>query len=398
MNLNRLLLLCGAWLLAALAAGCGGGGGVDTGGTGAPMAAFSSGRISGFGSIVVNGVHFDETPAVIVDDEGVVHPADALRLGMTVDIEAGPIQAVNGKAVSTARRIQFGSDIKGPVAGVDTGTGTLVVLEQTVRVDVNTVFDGFGGSLASVQSGDLVEVYAFFDPTTAVYTATRIERKTALAAYTLRGAIANLDTAGETFAIGGATIGYAGIPDAQVPALENGAIARVQLQAAPQSGQWIATRISTVLPGLTDGIAVQLEGHVANFASLSAFRVKGITVDASGPVVFTKGTAAQILNGARIEVEGHMQGGVLVAEQIAVKKAMGGGRDDEEEFGVDGRITSVNDSAQSFMVRGVTVTFDAGTQFTGGARADLLVGARVEVEGVLSGGQQLRAERIRFVP
>jgi len=241
-------------------------------------------------------------------------------------------------------------------------------------------------------------VYAFFDPTTAVYTATRIERKTALAAYTLRGAIANLDTAGETFTIGGATISYAGIPDAQVPGLENGAIARVQLQAAPQSGQWIATRIATVLPGLTDGIAVQLEGHVANFASLSAFRVKGITVDASGPVVFTKGTAAQILNGARIEVEGHMQGGVLVAEQIAVKKAMGGGRDDEEEFGVDGRITSVNDSAQSFMVRGVTVTFDAGTQFTGGARADLLVGARVEVEGVLSGGQQVRAERIRFAP
>lgn len=398
MSLNRLLLLCGAWLLAALAAGCGGGGGVDTGGTGAPMAAFSSGRISGFGSIIVNGVHFDETRAVIVDDEGVVHAAEALRLGMTVDVESGPIQAVNGKSTSTARRIEFGSDIKGPVESVDAGAGTLVVLDQAVRVDVNTVFDGFGGSLASVQSGDLVEVYAFFDPSTGSYTATRIERKSALAAYKLRGTIANLDTAAETFTLGGATIGYAGIPDAQLPGLENGAIARVELQATPQSGQWVATRISTALPGLLDGIEVELEGHVGNFASLSNFKVKGVTVDASGPVVFTKGSAAQIENGARIEVEGRMQGGVLVADAIAVKKAQGGGGDDQEAFELDGRITAVNAATQSFVVRGVTVTFDAGTQFVDGVAADLLVGARVEIDGVLTGGQQLRAVRIRFEP
>ena len=76
-------------LLMALAAACGGGGGVDTGGTGATVSSYSVGRISGFGSIVVNGVHFDESGASIVDDDGAPHRRDELQLGMTVNVDAG---------------------------------------------------------------------------------------------------------------------------------------------------------------------------------------------------------------------------------------------------------------------------------------------------------------------
>ncbi|WP_280156198.1 DUF5666 domain-containing protein [Piscinibacter sp. XHJ-5] len=392
MSFTRLLLLCSAWLL-ALAAGCGGGG-VDTGGTGAPAAAFSSGRISGFGSIVVNGVHFDESAAAIADDEGVAHAADALKLGMTVEVEAGPIRIVAGQATSTAQKVVFGSEIKGPVSSV--GAGSFGVLGQTVRIDVNTVLDGLSG-LADLHAGDAVEVFAFFDPATGTYAATRIERKSSLDAYKLVGPITGLDTAAETFAIGGANISYAGIPAAQLPGLANGALARVELQKAQQGGRWIATRIRTALPGLLDGIAVELEGYVGGFNSLADFKVKGVTVNASGSgVEFTKGSASQIENGARIEIEGRMKGGVLVAEKISVKKAKDGGRDDEEEFEVEGRIASVDTAAQSFQVRGVTVTFDAATVFVNGAASGLQAGARVDVKGVLSGGRQVRATRIEF--
>ena len=47
-----------------MASACGGG--VDSGGTGAPATTFSSGRISGFGSIIVNGVHFDEATGTVI--------------------------------------------------------------------------------------------------------------------------------------------------------------------------------------------------------------------------------------------------------------------------------------------------------------------------------------------
>jgi hypothetical protein len=58
------------WLLAALAAlaGCGG---VDSGGTGTgDHSTLALGTITGFGSIIVNGVRFDESQAFIDDDDG----------------------------------------------------------------------------------------------------------------------------------------------------------------------------------------------------------------------------------------------------------------------------------------------------------------------------------------
>ena len=75
-------------LVAAVAVGCGGGGGstsvagVGSGGTGS----FTSGPITGFGSIIVNGIRFDESAASasgsIKDDDGVVGSSGSLKLGM----------------------------------------------------------------------------------------------------------------------------------------------------------------------------------------------------------------------------------------------------------------------------------------------------------------------------
>ena len=52
--------------LALLLTGCGGG--VESGGTGATPASFASGPITGFGSVIVNGVRFDDSKAVVTDD------------------------------------------------------------------------------------------------------------------------------------------------------------------------------------------------------------------------------------------------------------------------------------------------------------------------------------------
>ena len=64
-----------------VAAGCGG---VDSGGTGAVV---SVGPISGFGSIIVNGVRFDESSATIQDDDGNAVTRDRLLLGVMTRID-----------------------------------------------------------------------------------------------------------------------------------------------------------------------------------------------------------------------------------------------------------------------------------------------------------------------
>jgi hypothetical protein len=67
----RLLPAVGsAALLAAVVAACGGGGGSTPPDSNPPPAAssFTSGAISGFGSVIVNGVRFDDSGAEVVDD------------------------------------------------------------------------------------------------------------------------------------------------------------------------------------------------------------------------------------------------------------------------------------------------------------------------------------------
>jgi hypothetical protein len=125
---RRAGLLACATLAAALLHACGGG--VEGQGTGS-VSSYSEGPISGFGSIIVNGVHFDESQAAISDDDGNLLSAADLKLGMTVRIDGGAIDRTLGTAVADAVRV--GSDLIGPVSANDVVGGRLTMLGQTVR-------------------------------------------------------------------------------------------------------------------------------------------------------------------------------------------------------------------------------------------------------------------------
>ena len=118
-------------LSALVLAGCGGGGADST--------TFAQGRISGFGSIVVNGVHYDESNAIVKDEDGATHNQNELKLGMVVEVQAGEIGESNNRQNATAQDITFSSLIRGPIDSV--GADSIVVLGQTVKVVAATVFD-----------------------------------------------------------------------------------------------------------------------------------------------------------------------------------------------------------------------------------------------------------------
>jgi hypothetical protein len=377
---------------AALATGCGGGGGVDTGGTGTT----SSGRISGFGSIIVNGIRFDDSTARVLDDDGVEHVRGDLKLGMVTDVIAGAVtvDAASGLSNSKATEIRYGSEIKGPVQALNVAAGTLTVIGQSVKVDAATVFEDLPTGLASVQVGNLLEVYGFLDLSTGSYTATRIERKASLLSYKVVGNVSALDTVAKTFAIGGITISYTSVAANALPALSNGLEVRATLQTIPKGNVWTATALASNAPIVAEGAQTELEGFITDFVSTSNFKVGGVAVNASGSgVVFKNGSAAQLANGVRIEVEGVTRAGVLAASQIEVKTKGGG----DQEFQLFGAIESANAATSSFVLRGVTVTYSASTRIDNGSAVNLVVGASVEVRGVLSGnGNQLVAARIKF--
>lgn len=383
--------------LAAFLAGCGGGGGdaVGTGGTGSPLS-FSAGRISGFGSVIVNGVRFDDSTARVSDDDDASHDRTELKLGMMVDVQGGAVSTdpASGSSSASASAIQFHSEVKGPVEAVDATAGTLAVLGQNVVVDAATVFDGITGGLAGLTTGAQVEVHALVDASAQVLKATRIEAKSSLAQFKLRGTITALDTTAKTFKIGNATIGYGTVAASSLPALADGLVVRVQLQTTQQSGVWIATSVHSGKRAVPDSARSEVEGIVTDFVSLSNFKVGGITVDASGAgVSFDNGTAATVANGVRLEVHGTTANGVLSATRVEFKLHDG----DDVEIELHGTIGSADATARTFTLRGQTVSYDDATRFDGGTAAGLVAGANVEVRGSLAtGGTQVMATRIKF--
>jgi len=388
-------------LAAALAAGCGGGGGSDvgSGGTGAPASAFAQGPISGFGSIVVNGVHFDDSQASISDEDGHVLTSDDLHLGTTVDLQGSDDHS--GEVHASVIHVR--TDLVGTVtAAWDPATGRLAVLGQPVLVDASTALDDFTGGAGAIAAGSVVAVHALYDPATGVYVATRIEPATGATAFVVRGTVAALDTAAQTFAIGGQVFSYAGVT---APAgFADGQVVRVRLQTAQDgAGRWVVTGFSAgnvVPPEDHEG---ELEGVVGALTDAAHFTVAGIPVDASQAVFDPAGSSVVVQS--RVEIHGTMTGGVLVATTVEVKThgdddnrgpGHGGGGDDGIE--IDGPIlTAIDTVAHTFGMRGPTTVDYTSAEFHDGTAADLATGRQVEVKGALSAdGTRVIASRIEF--
>jgi len=381
---------------------CGGGGGsgdvagVGLGGTGA----FSVGPINGFGSIIVNGVRYDDTNASISSDDGHPLSRSSLSLGMLVAVQG----STPANSLSTATTIVVGGELQGPITGAPDNTNkTFVVLGQTVEVTGNTFFSAsLPSGFASLASGTVVEVHGLADPANNRLRATYIERKTSPSEYKIQGLISGLNATTKEFSIGSVRLAYGSASDIRV-APANGALVRVRLQAtSPAPAVWTATRIRQPEDALGSSGDVEFTGLITAFTSPSSFNVNNVPVNAAS-ATFPEGTAGVVL-GARVEVKGAMVNGVLRASRVKPED------DDELEFELHGTVSNASTSgiggrftltSSGGMV--VAVDWDSsrtGFEFRKGTSANLVNGSRVEVKGVLASASnassRVTATRISF--
>jgi Domain of unknown function (DUF5666) len=372
---HRLCHSLRACAVALLLAACGGG--VETGGTGA-TGVYVEGPITGFGSIIVGGVRFDDSSARVEDADGSGRSRDELRLGMRVEVESGAItDDGNGGRAATATRVRFASDLLGPVTAADANGLLIAVLGQAVRVTQATVVDGAAGGAGALAVGDIVEVHGFIDPGVLIdrYVATRIERRSDTpAAFRVRGLVRDLVAAPPTLRIGAQTFDLAatGVP----AGLANGLFARMTVATAQVAGRWPVTAITAETRRIDDGDEAEVEGLITSLASSTRFAVNGIAL------------------GARVKVRGRSEAGTLIAATVDL-------RSDDDAFndGVDLRevITGLNTTLKIFQVRGVTVFYGASPRYDNGSETDLDNGRRVRVRGFLSPDRtRAIATRIEF--
>ncbi|MCW8942993.1 MAG: DUF5666 domain-containing protein, partial [Gammaproteobacteria bacterium] len=145
----------------------------------------SSGSVSGFGSVFVNGVEF-ETDSSTFDVDGVSGTQDDLAIGMIVQV-SGTINAdgITGNATN----IRFDDQLQGPVTGpitydADRVTASFTVLGVNVIIDSGSTSFDIDGDLPastvfdfdSIAEDNNVEISGFFDSSGNLI-ATRVELK-----------------------------------------------------------------------------------------------------------------------------------------------------------------------------------------------------------------------------
>jgi hypothetical protein len=358
----------------ALLSACGGGGGDDAAAGGSDAQSYTSGPISGLGSIIVGGVRFEDNSARVEDDDGNSRSRSLLQLGMVVEVSSSSIDDSTGRAV--AGLIRFGSELKGPVASIDSAAQTIRVLDQTVEVRAETVFDAaLVGGFAALAVNQILEIHALFDSASGRYLATRIELEDSTSEYRLRGLISALDSTAKTFRINDAVINYASADISDAPALADGQRVRVRLQTAQVNGQWIATRVRRGVRNIDGVNDARLRGFVDAFTSPQQFQVNGIAVDASN-ATRVEGTVRE---GALVEVRGSVSNGTLVASRVKVIDRLG---DEIKRFELHGNVSALDTAAQTFMLREVKIDYSRVVEWKDGSAANLADGRAVEVKGL----------------
>jgi hypothetical protein len=326
-------------------------------GSGAPVASSpvtTTGKITGFGSILVDGVEYETSSAQIRIDDQPATEAD-LRAGHVVTIK-GSLNA-DGRT-GAAREVTFSSAALGTVSQVNEASSTFTVLGQTVAVTGETLFDESTGarSLSELQSGKKVRVSGFPDET-GVLVASRVDAADAPVAAELqvRGKVRNLDVVARTFRINSLTVDYASASVSGTVA--DGSFATVRGSNGVAEGTLTATQVSIeASPAGAANEKGQVEGLITSFTSAADFVVD------SQPVVTTSSTQLE-LNGATlganvfVKVRGTFNaGGALVAEKIEARASTIGL--------LRGPVDSVSSQATgSLVIMGVTATISSGTTF-----------------------------------
>ncbi len=299
--------------------------GVGSGGTGRTMSigpvsstqammriAGARRQVAGSSSITVNGVVYDDSSALVVDDEAGVRQLADLKLGSGVWVQAGAID--NGAAIASA--VMLTTDLRGTTdAAYDPVAQVLSVMGQRVVINASTALDAFPAGPSAIPVGSQVEVASMLDPATGNYVATRIDPRANVTSFKARGYVSAPDDKAHTFKLGSQVFDYSGV--AQAPKPKAGDAVSVLLQTQRNgAGRWVVTAFLATAAPPADGTPLQLSGVAAPVIDATHYTVAGVQVDATGAKVTPKD--AVVTTQSRVEVEGTMSGVTLVADKVTV--------------------------------------------------------------------------------
>lgn len=303
------------------------GGGI--GGTGHPTTptetpVISSGAITGFGSVVVNGATY-QTVNTPISIEGI----PGFTLG---DLKQGMIALVDGTITEqsrVAKSIVVENTVEGLVQEVAPDGLSMVVMAQTVLVDSATIVDPSipGLDIRNLIPGtDIVDVHGHVKGA-GMIAATFIALPFAPQDYHVKGFIHHHDATVDAFEIGGLRIEYAGADVSSMPNPTgdtwNGLFAAVQgdqFDPGPgpeaNGGRLTSTLVHPEELGVQNSELAEVEGFVTQVMIPNDFLVGNLWVQTTAGTLFLGGTGSEILLGVKLEVEGVLVNQILIASSV----------------------------------------------------------------------------------
>jgi len=366
--MNRTHLVAIAALLTLTA--CGGGGSSDTNtggidGRGSPtdVAVVSQGSVTGFGSVIVNGVRY-ETNSASFDIDGVSGSQDDLAVGDVV-VVSGTIS--DDGTTGTAMTVTFDDVVEGPVTAIDTAASNVTVLGQTVLLSADTSFDNniSPASIDGISVGDIVEVSGF-RLADATVSATRIEAKPAGGEFEVTGVAGNVS--GMSFTIADLTVDFSSamLNDFPGGTVQDGQTAEAKGTSFGPNDELLATSVEFKGAGLgaNEGDRAELEGFITRFVSAQDFDVSGIPVTTTGATTYEGGAAGDLGLNIKVEVDGSIDNnGVLVATKVDIRRS--------NKVRATALVDSVDAGSGSLVLLGISVQTDRLTRMEDKSSADV---------------------------
>lgn len=298
---------------------CGGGShGGGIGGTG-----FVFGAITGLGSVIVNGVTFDTTSAIITRDGEAATEAE-LALGMIVTIEG----ALNDATLTgIADTIAITTLLEGPLEALAPDLTTASVLSTTIVFGADTVVEDLLVDVSAI--GKTVEVSGFVDASGNIRVS-RIVGKESISDLELAvsGIIENVDTNVQTFEIRGIVIDYsmAALTNPPIDGITDGLEARAIIADAPVDKLAVAMSVHFFTPVPPEQLEprAKLEGIITAQLATNRFVLDERHVfRVSDSTRITGGTRADLAPNVAISLVGELTDkGIVLAEVIEIRGAV----------------------------------------------------------------------------
>jgi len=321
-NLFLLLIIVAT---AQIIISCGGGGssgGSASGGVGG-SGVVASGEITAKGSITLNDVRYETVGARIFIDGTEVADDSLLRVGMVVEVEGSQ----NSDGISgQASVIRFDDSVEGPISSINTTTRELEVLGQPVLVDDLTVYENVAG-LGSLNIGDTVEVSGQLDNLGNIR-ATFIEVKLVPGAEVeVTGFVIDTDPSDTEFMINNLIVDFSGATLSNFGGANpaTGDFVEVKCLAVdfnPATSTLLASSVENKGQDFDDGLQAEVEGFIDSITptGFTVVATSGrIEVEVDGATIFSGGEQADLQVGTKVEVEGEILGGILIADKVSFK-------------------------------------------------------------------------------